>query len=96
MQDKGISVVGVSWYRLEQYLQLRAMYVDGDTLPATYQEWLTEARKVYDVLLAEGFRLEKVLIDPVEFPAWCRRKGLPMNGPTRSRYVQEITATKPG
>jgi hypothetical protein len=35
-----ISVVGLPWYRKEDYLQLRALFVDGARLHEAYAGWL--------------------------------------------------------
>lgn len=92
-----VSVVGIPWYREEDFPVLRAMFADGDRLHKTYHEWLQAATQ-----LEVGFRERKMfavraLITPNEFRAWCEARGLGLNAHARTEYANECAYqnTKP-
>jgi len=93
MAHKATTLIGLAWYRAEDYPVLRAMFADGRKLQATYQEWVEEAQRTYTFLIGEGFHVIKISIDPDLFPAWCAKRGIAMDADARSRYAQEFVAT---
>jgi hypothetical protein len=89
-----VSVTGIGWYRREDYDRLKAMFVDGHKLPATYDGWFKSAQGTYDKLTREGHIVVKVEIDPGRFPEWCRARGMVMDAKARAAYGNESSADK--
>jgi hypothetical protein len=89
-----VSVTGIGWYRREDYDRLKAMFVDGHKLPATYDSWFKSAQGIHDKLTSEGHVVVKVEIDPDRFPEWCRARGLEMDAKARAAYGNESAADK--
>jgi hypothetical protein len=88
-------IIGITWYRPEDYDRLKAMFPDGDKLPDNFEEWTKQVQKVTAVLKSEGFQIKKVLLDPEIFPQWCRARGLEMNAKTRTEYAREVAGAAP-
>ncbi|SHO48543.1 hypothetical protein [Desulfopila aestuarii] len=84
------SVQALVWYKEEHWLTLKEMFVDGDMLPASFDDWLTRAEKMKKDAEAAGDAVIKVFIDPETFPGWCESKGLPMDSEARSQLAIEV------
>ena len=82
-------MVGVTWYKREDYDALKRLYKDGDAISDTFDEWQREADRVMEELKGKGLVFEKVYLDPDTFPAWCADKGLEMDATARSQYATE-------
>jgi hypothetical protein len=83
------SVVGIAWYRREQWNRLREISSDRDDLEETYDEWVGDAVKALENLHAAGIDPVKVPVDTEELVEWCRGKERPVNGQSRSSFVAE-------
>ena len=84
------SVQALVWYKKEHWDTLKEMFTDGDRLPPTFEEWERRAEELKEQVQAAGDAVIKVYIDPETFPAWCRKKGLPMNSEARSELAIEV------
>jgi hypothetical protein len=87
-------VIGVTWFRKEDYPMLLGLFEDAQKLPATWEEWETEARKVEERLKLEGFKVERAYLDPNAFSDWCRKEEVGMTGKARSRFTAETVAKR--
>jgi hypothetical protein len=81
------SVIGVAWYRREQWNRLREISSDRDKLEESYDEWLRNAVNALENLRAAGIDPAKVDVDTEELLEWCRSKGQPVNGRSRSIFA---------
>ncbi len=81
------TVVGVGWYRENQWDLLLKHAADRDELEATYGEWLEVARKGLDSLTKMGVQFEKIPIDVEELIRWCQEKGCAVDGSSRSEFI---------
>lgn len=84
------SVQAMVWYKKEDWQILKEMFVDGDMLPRTYEDWLSRAEEMKNKAQADGDAVIKVYIDPQTFPEWCQKKGVEMNGEARSQLAIEV------
>jgi hypothetical protein len=87
-----ISAVGVAWYRREDYDRLLTVFSDADKLAGTYDDWLAQATAFEERESKRGVRFIRVVIDPDEFPAWCKSQGLDVNAKARMRFASERAA----
>jgi hypothetical protein len=85
------SVLGVGWYRPEQWALLLAKSVDRDQLESTHAEWLAQAETSLDRIRAAGQNPVKIDIDVEDMIAWCAKQGIPMDGDARSQYIADQT-----
>jgi hypothetical protein len=56
-------VLGVAWYRPEQWETLRNVSADRDKLEETYAEWLADAERVIKQLQQKGLLVIKVYVE---------------------------------
>jgi hypothetical protein len=84
-----MQLVGIAWYRSDQWQRLRELSVDTETLEQTHQEWLTMATKTLDDLQKAGLRVQKVDVDVEELVRWCQERELPVDAKARARFVTE-------
>lgn len=73
--DSQVGVFGVAWYMREDYDRSRAMLIDGDTLPRSYQEWKEQVERLRERLVSQGILVVQAYIDPDVFPDWCFSNG---------------------
>ena len=84
-----VQVVGIAWYRREDYDRLMSMFSDAGDLPATFDKWRAKADKAHRVLTRQGLIVAKALVDPETFPDWCRARGMEMDKHARMKYGME-------
>jgi hypothetical protein len=69
--EEPLPPVGVYWIRENEYAAVRGILEDGDRLPATWAEWERMAKEMKLGLEAYGHIVDRVYIDPIQFPKWC-------------------------
>ena len=82
-------VVGIAWYRPEQWQRVRDIAEDSDEFEESYDEWLQIAEEKAKELQGRGLRVERVDVDSEKLILWCNERGLENNGQARSRYAAE-------
>jgi hypothetical protein len=90
MKPSGQLKLGIAWFRLEQWSRLLEISEDREDLEETFAEWESLAEEKLRDLRAQGLDAEKVTIDLEELLAWCKSRGLSVDGRTRSQYVAEL------
>jgi hypothetical protein len=94
MADTPTRVFGIPWCRREDWSALIAIFADAVQLPATYEKWLYAAQKVEKKIQSHGGIAERVYLDPGEFSAWCRTRGLDINADARMEFADEFVGRK--
>ena len=90
MKPSGQLKLGIAWFRLEQWSRLLEISEDREDLEETFAEWESLAEEKLRDLRAQGLDAEKVTIDLEELLAWCKSRGLSVDGRARSQYVAEL------
>ncbi|MCB1510056.1 MAG: hypothetical protein KDJ36_04075 [Hyphomicrobiaceae bacterium] len=86
-QVKGM---GVAWFREEDWP--RWLEIDPNFQP-DYQHWLSRSEHALRDLAAKGMNVKKVMMDPDEFLAWCKKHGYASDAQnTRAMYVSLAAA----
>ncbi|MBB4636293.1 hypothetical protein [Longimicrobium terrae] len=93
MEEAGISRIGISWYKREQYGAIRALMTDGGNLPVTYDAWLQAAETLLARTRGRGMR---AVIDADEFRAWCKARRIRPNGDARRLWANKVVAEAAG
>ncbi len=88
------SIQALVWYKEDDWARLKEMFTDGHMLPVTYDDWLKRAEAMLEEISGQGDIGMKVYIDPETFPAWCKEKGVEMNGESRSQMAIEVAQAK--
>lgn len=81
----------MSWYlRRDDFDQLRSVFEDRDSFFETFEEWEAMALKAEQSLQRMGTHVMRAYLDAIQFPAWCREEGIPMNGDARVRWGHRL------
>lgn len=81
------TVVGVAWYRPEQWEKLRKISLDRSDLEKTHAEWLAiVAEKLLD-FKQMGITPRPVEVDVDELAHWCKQHQRPVDAAARSEFV---------
>ena len=84
-----ISHVGIPWYRREDYQRLIEIFEDGEAFSNSFDGWLEAAEQFERNAKKNGIVPVRALIDPDEFPVWCRANNLRVDGEGRKRFASE-------
>ena len=87
-KNKGIekTILGIGWYREDQWDLLLKYAVDKEDLEPTYTEWLEGVTERMEEFSKSGIQCEKIPVDVEEIVQWCRDRGYPFDGASRSVY----------
>jgi hypothetical protein len=85
----------VVWFRREDYDRIRLIVDDPDNFPDSFDEWLDLAdRQFAHWLRATNVRVEKVIIDPDGFAAFCTQTEIEADACARVGYAVAILDRK--
>jgi hypothetical protein len=94
--DLASTLMGVAWFRRDQWVRMRQQAADGDKLHETYEEWLEAARHMLEELRSRGMQVLPVEVETVALLRWCREQGQPCDSAARSTYVSELLSERFG
>ena len=83
-------IIGVCWYKEEQWERFKEIVPDPENIEDTYQQWRKDAEKAFNELRANGANIKKVLVDTEEMLIWVNEQNRPLNGEARSEYAAFI------
>ncbi len=86
-RDKKNLVMGVSWYRPEQWELLQEMVEDKKLFDMTYEESVVDSENKIRQLEAQGYRPVKVEVDVEEMLTWCSDQGLSVTPENRTKFM---------
>jgi molybdenum cofactor biosynthesis enzyme MoaA len=84
------TIVGIGFYRREQYPVLLETADDRNDIEETYDEWLKALKKGLQKASEAGVDPVKVDVDVYELLAYCQEHGLKNNAETRSQFFAEL------
>jgi hypothetical protein len=82
-------VLGIAWFRPDQWELLRSVAADADVLERTHAEWEKLAKKTIKDLARQGILARKVDIDVNRLQAWCVAEQRPLDASARAVYATE-------
>jgi hypothetical protein len=83
------SVVGIGWYKENQWELLLKHAVDKADLEPTYADWLEGITEGIDNLSKTGLKVEKIPLDVKKMIKWCKERGYEFDGESRSVYITQ-------
>lgn len=89
MNASEAKLIGVAWFREDEWLKLREVVEDPKQLESSYEDWRTGAEKLMVDLLASGVQAEPVYVHVDELLDWCLENERPVNAQATSDYVAE-------
>ncbi len=84
-----VQIVGIPWYRKEDYAKLLTLFEDADNMPDTYEDWLAKAKEARETFERHGATCIEALIEPNQFPGWCAENGHKLNAQGRAVFARE-------
>ncbi len=86
-QEEGKPILGVGWYKENQWALLLKHSVDRENLEPTYAEWLEGISEGIENLSKSGLQVVKIPIDVEEMIKWCKESEYPFDGESRATYI---------
>jgi len=86
-ENNGVTVMGVTWYRRDQWDRLLEISSDRAELEDTYDEWKAVAEENLGNLAQHGYKLSKVEIDVEELLIWCNSQNRAVDGDARTEFT---------
>jgi hypothetical protein len=80
-------ILGIAWYRKEQWDLLRMVSEKPEALEDTYEEWLKSANALKDNLKQFGITAKEVVIDVNDVVLWCKGNNHVVNSKSITEYV---------
>ena len=80
-------IIGVCWYKEEQWERLKDIVADPEVIEDTYQQWRKDAEKALGELKATGVNVKKVSVDTEGMLLWANEHGRSLDGEARSQYA---------
>ncbi|MDO8690451.1 MAG: hypothetical protein Q7R39_10665 [Dehalococcoidia bacterium] len=80
-------IVGVAWYRKDQWEELLRLSEDRASLEDSFGEWLIDARLTLLRLRREGLDVRQVEVDVNDLASWCKEEGVHITASSRAGYV---------
>jgi len=80
-------VVGVAWYRRDEWQPLLEVSVDREELEDTYDEWLSAMPSRLAEIKKAGLEPHKIDVAIDKLIAWCNSRGRVVDGAARADYA---------
>jgi hypothetical protein len=87
MKNNSDKVIGIAWYKKEQWFILRQVIENPNDIENTYEEWLNNAINFKKTLIDSGLTVEEVDIDIQDVISWCKKGNKAINSNSISEYV---------
>lgn len=75
------------WINRDDYDAFKGLSPNDPDLPDAYDDWLKIATEQAAKLEASSIPVEKVIINPQQFAAYCRASGIDTNNVTRGGFA---------
>jgi len=87
--SESAAILGIAWYRQEEWSHLLEIAADRDELEDTYEEWLKNAETRLHEMAEAGIDALRVYIKVDELQDWCIVQGRPLDGSARAVFTAE-------
>jgi len=87
MKRNSDKVIGIAWYKKEQWFILRQVIENPNDIENTYEEWLNNAINLRKTLIDSGLTVEEVEIDIQDVKSWCKKDNKTINSKNITEYV---------
>lgn len=89
MNQRPVTVIGMVWYKPEDYDAVLGIVADRNNFSASFHEWRMKAETGEKQQRRDGHFVVRVFIDPKTFPDWCRARGLSIDAKARNQFAAE-------
>ena len=87
MKSNSDKIIGIAWYKKEQWFILRQVIENPNDIENTYEEWLNNAINLKKTLIDSGLTVEEVEIDIQDVISWCNKDNKTINSKNITEYV---------
>ncbi len=81
------TIIGVAWYRKDQWDLLKKITNEPEIPEDTYEEWLENAKEQIHKLELSGITVKKVDLDVDDVVKWCKQKHVSINSNSIAEYA---------
>lgn len=85
-----VRMMGLPWFREEDWEMLLDVLEDADQLPSAYDEWLQDAEAEVKRLERAETLVVKAVVDPAPFAQWCRARDRAVDCRSARAYASEF------
>lgn len=82
-----VRAAAIPWFLEEDFTDIKAIMEDAVKLHKTWVEWHVAAQKFEKLKQASGVITIRVVLRPVEFVDFCRKRGLRLDAHARSQFA---------
>jgi hypothetical protein len=86
----GVQIIGMVWYKPEEYDACLAIMEDRKKLHTSYHLWRMAAETGEKRFRREGKTVIRAFIDPKTFPEWCRNRSLHIDAHARNQFAARV------
>ena len=87
--SESAAILGIAWYKREEWSHLWEIAADRDEIEDTYEEWLNNAETRLREMAEAGINAKRVYINVGELQDWCIVHGRPLDGSARAVFTAE-------
>ncbi|HEY4371635.1 MAG TPA: hypothetical protein VGN52_06910 [Burkholderiales bacterium] len=87
------TVVALPWFHRQDYAALRASMRDAAELPEQFADWEATEAALEEATVANGTDVQRVMLEPAAFDAWCRAHSRTADAQARHDYAHELVRT---
>ncbi len=80
-------IMGVCWYREEQWDRIKDIVADPELFEDTYFQWRKDAEKTLNEIRGQGYNPKKVLVDVDAMLDWINDQNKKLDAAARTEYV---------
>lgn len=80
--------IGIGTYTKEDYPEIKRISKDRDNLDETWEAWKKNKDKAKKNFQRSGLNIVDIHVKPQELLLFCQRRGLIVDGSSRSQFVQ--------
>src|SRR4051794_4034876 len=89
MPNSRETIVGIAWYRPQDWNRLREISVDPEAMEESHAKWLESTNRTLRVLQKKGHRVRRVIVNLDELLDFCRREKMQLDARARSQFVAD-------
>jgi hypothetical protein len=93
-KKKEKSILGIGWYKENQWDLLLRHAVDKEDLEPTYADWLEGISASIAEISNSQIQCVKIHVDVEEMIKWCKDNDYPFDGASRAVYISLKTKEK--
>jgi D-mannonate dehydratase len=87
--SESAAILGIAWYKREEWSHLSEIAADRDEIEDTYEEWLNNAETRLREMAEAGINAKRVYINVGDLQDWCIVQRRLVDGSARAVFTAE-------